>query len=217
MKRLPPLPLLLTSRPSRAYAARTLPWTCSQCIHTSARRSANPLPLTATGPPPSAPLPAASQHGERVDRRRRQAELVKRGQELRGAQTNPGSAMKKRFWKDVHIKRDKGELSNHRVNLVLKSTPALQLAVVIRLTHSGHRKKPYRPSRFTPSPKSNNARSTPDPSIQTSPRHRRSSRMGQPDICTTSTTHTPDPPHLNRLPRPKPCSRRRPEHQRLTA
>ncbi|KAL8715487.1 MAG: hypothetical protein Q9220_000822 [cf. Caloplaca sp. 1 TL-2023] len=65
--------------------------------------SANPLPVTHAGPPPTAPLPAASQYGERVDRRRKQAELIKKGQEIRTNQSKPNSALKKRFWKDVHV------------------------------------------------------------------------------------------------------------------
>lgn len=79
-----------------------------RCLHASPFRAANPLPNTAAGPPPSAPVPAASQYGERVDRRRRQAELLKRGQDLRAGQMKPGSAMKKRFWKDVNVKQDPG-------------------------------------------------------------------------------------------------------------
>ena len=79
-----------------------------QCLHTTASRTATPLPITAAGPPPSAPLPAASQYGERVDRRRRQAELLERGQDLRTSQMKPGSAMKKRFWKDVSVQIDDG-------------------------------------------------------------------------------------------------------------
>ena len=79
-----------------------------RCLHASPFRAANPLPNTAAGPPPSAPIPAASQYGERVDRRRRQAELLKRGQDLRASQMKPGSAIKKRFWKDVNVKQDPG-------------------------------------------------------------------------------------------------------------
>lgn len=80
----------------------------SQCLHTTIPQAATPLPVTATGPPPSAPIPAASQYGERVDRRRKQAELLKRGQDLRASQMKPGTAMKKRFWKDVSVQTDDG-------------------------------------------------------------------------------------------------------------
>lgn len=91
---------------------RTIPTpfspTFSQCLHTTIPQAATPLPVTATGPPPSAPIPAASQFGERVDRRRKQAELLKRGQDLRSSQMKPGTAMKKRFWKDVSVQTDDG-------------------------------------------------------------------------------------------------------------
>lgn len=79
-----------------------------QCLHTTSPRVATPLPITATGPPPAAPQPAASQYGERVDRRRRQAELLKRGQDMRASYLKPGTAIKKRFWKDVSVQTDDG-------------------------------------------------------------------------------------------------------------
>ncbi|KAI4138299.1 MAG: hypothetical protein L6R39_006856 [Caloplaca ligustica] len=75
-------------------------------LHSSRTVFANPLPVTQPGPPPTAPLPAASQYGERVDRRRRQSELIRRGQEIRSKESKPGSALNKRFWKDVHIRND---------------------------------------------------------------------------------------------------------------
>jgi len=96
------VPLLHKPCPSPGAFNQTL----SICnFHTGLARAATPLPLpTAVGPPPAAPLPAASQYGERVDRRRRQAELLKRGQDLRASHMKPGTALKKRFWKDVHVK-----------------------------------------------------------------------------------------------------------------
>ena len=97
----------VTTRPSR-YSLPLYASPLYSCLHTSSRCAANPLPDTAAGPPPSAPIPAASQYGERVDRRRRQAELLKRGQDLRASHMKPGSAMKKRFWKDVTVKSDSG-------------------------------------------------------------------------------------------------------------
>ena len=102
MKRIAPLvssPLVYTS-----YKHLPFP----QCLHTTVPRVATPLPITATGPPPAAPQPAASHYGERVDRRRRQAELLKRGQDMRASQTKPGTAIKKRFWKDVSVQTDDG-------------------------------------------------------------------------------------------------------------
>ena len=84
--------------------------TPGRCLHTTTLNAANPLPIGVAGPPPSAPIPAASQYGERVDRRRRQAELLKRGQEMRIDQKKPGSALKKRFWKDVNVHTESGNL-----------------------------------------------------------------------------------------------------------
>ncbi|SLM38570.1 Orthogonal Bundle domain in ATP12 [Lasallia pustulata] len=101
----------LTRRPSsslfstshRTLPSSTLPPRLYQCLHSTAPKPADPLPITTLAPPPSAPLPAASQYGERVDRRRRQAELLKRGQDLRASNMKPGSAVTKRFWKDVTV------------------------------------------------------------------------------------------------------------------
>lgn len=112
MKRLAPLtssPLFCTTNCDTLLVSRA---PLRRCLHTTSLRPATPLPLTATGPPPAAPRPSASQYGERVERRRRQAELLKKGQDLRSSQMKPGSAMKKRFWKNVIVQRDEGTLSS---------------------------------------------------------------------------------------------------------
>src|ERR1700733_15159013 len=62
------------------------------------------LPITATGAPPSAPVPSRSQHGDRIERRRRQAEMLKLGKEIRAGQQGKQSPLRKRFWKEVHVK-----------------------------------------------------------------------------------------------------------------
>lgn len=102
----------LASSPLSYTSYRTVPSPCSpallQCLHTTPPQAATPLPITATGPPPAAPQPAASQYGERVDRRRRQAELLKRGQDMRASHMKPGTAIRKRFWKDVSVQTDDG-------------------------------------------------------------------------------------------------------------
>ena len=108
MKRISPLvtsSLFCTSHRTVPFIS---PSALFQCLHTTAPTAATPLPTTAPGPPPPAPVPAASQYGERVDRRRRQAELLKRGQDLRASHMKPGTAMKKRFWKDVSVQTDNG-------------------------------------------------------------------------------------------------------------
>ena len=102
----------IVSLASSPLVYKHLPFPCPpphpRCLHTTVPRLATPLPITATGPPPAAPQPAASHYGERVDRRRRQAELLKRGQDMRASQTKPGTAIKKRFWKDVSVQTDEG-------------------------------------------------------------------------------------------------------------
>lgn len=61
-------------------------------------------------PPPPAPVPSAEHVDSRVARRRKQAELLKRGQDMRDIAGGKGSgtAKTKRFWKDVHVKHADG-------------------------------------------------------------------------------------------------------------
>ncbi|KIW84655.1 hypothetical protein Z517_00043 [Fonsecaea pedrosoi CBS 271.37] len=77
-----------------------------RAISSTSSLSATALPITATGPPPSAPVPTSPQYGDRIQERRRKAELLKQGKELRAA-SQPGgktSPLRKRFWKDVHVR-----------------------------------------------------------------------------------------------------------------
>ena len=102
----------LPPRSSRPPLLASLRTSC-RCLHVSPPSLATPLPITAAGPPPAAPQPAASEPSSRVDRRRRQAELLRRGQELRlnagGAGSKPlkpGQALQRRFWREVSVQRD---------------------------------------------------------------------------------------------------------------
>ncbi|KAL9116068.1 MAG: hypothetical protein Q9227_000436 [Pyrenula ochraceoflavens] len=80
-------------------------WSCKRDFNAAAYKSADVLPVTATGPPPSPPVSEASQYGERVERRRRrQAELLQKGKDLRASQQSKQTGpLKRRFWKDVHV------------------------------------------------------------------------------------------------------------------
>lgn len=118
---------ILFSRKTRRNTMNSLPRICSlpchipssvpvrvnrraeiiRCLHSSGPRAAVAHPVTASGPPPKSPVPAASQYGEQIERRRRQSELLKQGRELR-KQESTKSALKKRFWKDVHVKEVEG-------------------------------------------------------------------------------------------------------------
>ena len=95
-------------RPSKLFHPKKEFIQTCQCIHTASSKLATAHPITAPGPPPGAPLPAATQHGERIERRRRQAEMLQRGRDLKAGLNKPGNALKKRFWKDVHVKQVPG-------------------------------------------------------------------------------------------------------------
>ncbi|KAJ4333957.1 hypothetical protein N0V87_007216 [Didymella glomerata] len=76
-----------------------------QCLHTSAARSATPLPHPSVpGPPPETPTPSASDALDRVARKRRQAEMLQQAKGARKEAAKPTSALKKRFWNDVSVK-----------------------------------------------------------------------------------------------------------------
>ncbi|RQM06564.1 hypothetical protein DH86_00003277, partial [Scytalidium sp. 3C] len=104
-------------RASRASSIANLQKSCrplptySRALHSTAPAPANVVPITATGPPPEVPVPSAEHTDSRVARRRKQAELLKRGEELRKAKS--GTARTRRFWKDVHVKRVDDSLQVH--------------------------------------------------------------------------------------------------------
>lgn len=77
---------------------------------TTSRLSADVAPITAAGPPPDAPVASVEHTDIRVARKKKQAELLKRGQDMRaiGKGTGGGSAKTKRFWKDVNVKKTDG-------------------------------------------------------------------------------------------------------------
>ncbi|KAG9228817.1 hypothetical protein BJ875DRAFT_500430 [Amylocarpus encephaloides] len=113
MKRIAQSPIL-----SGAKALRT----CSnshriyfQCLHTSIPNLATASPITAVGPTPAPPVPSADHVDSRVARRRKQAELLMRGQDLRAVAggTGGGTAKTKRFWKHVHVKQVDDGLQIH--------------------------------------------------------------------------------------------------------
>lgn len=90
-------------RSHRSVPFRNL--TCAlRYLHTSPTHDAVAHPITAHGPPPTAPLPAVSQYGDRVDRKRKMADLLRQGQEIRATQSRPAGVLRRRFWKDVFVK-----------------------------------------------------------------------------------------------------------------
>ncbi|KAF1986908.1 F1-ATP synthase assembly protein [Aulographum hederae CBS 113979] len=80
-----------------------------RCLHTSIANSANPTPHpTIPGPPPQSPAPDVSRPEDRVARKRKQLELIKKGQEIRANTGRPTSVLQKRFWKDVKVEESPG-------------------------------------------------------------------------------------------------------------
>ena len=111
MKHITQLPLKNgTKAISSCSAYRASLSQAQRCLHTSTSKPATVASITASGPPPTAPIPSAEHVDSRVARRRKQAELLKRGQDLRSVAggTGGGTAKTKRFWKDVHVKHADG-------------------------------------------------------------------------------------------------------------
>lgn len=107
MKRVSQLPFSDPSKAVRSLPSLGRPSVFSQrCLHSSPKNPATVAPITASGPVPAAPVPSAEHVDSRVARRRKQAELLKRGQDLRAvaAGSGGGTAKTKRFWKHVHVK-----------------------------------------------------------------------------------------------------------------
>lgn len=91
-------------RPALASLRLSAPRPLYHALHTSAARSATPLPhLSVPGPPPETPTPSASDALDRVARKRRQAEMLQQAKDVR-ASAKPASALKKRFWTDVVVR-----------------------------------------------------------------------------------------------------------------
>ncbi|KAM3078725.1 ATP synthase mitochondrial F1 complex assembly factor 2 [Clarireedia jacksonii] len=108
----------------------------SRCIHTTPPSPATVAPsFTASGPPPGPPSPSAEHVDARVARRRKQAELLKRGQDMKAIASGKGggTAKLKRFWKDVHILLDKRPLRrpSKEVLTIPHNKPHLATAIAL--------------------------------------------------------------------------------------
>lgn len=83
--------------------------TATAAIHTSAPDPANVAPFYATGPPPEPPQPSAEHPYAKIERRRKQAELLRAAKEIRTASDGKGkSPLRKRFWQHVYVKEIDG-------------------------------------------------------------------------------------------------------------
>ncbi|TGO23542.1 hypothetical protein BPAE_0129g00260 [Botrytis paeoniae] len=107
MKRISQLPVVSGLKGLRISRGQILAPLSQRCIHTTPPSPATvaPAAFTASGPPPAAPTPSAEHVDIRVARKRKQAELLKKGQDMRAVANGKGggTAKLKRFWKDVHV------------------------------------------------------------------------------------------------------------------
>ncbi|QSZ34829.1 hypothetical protein DSL72_007688 [Monilinia vaccinii-corymbosi] len=105
MKRISQLPVAKGLKGLRAYQCQSLAPLSQRCIHTTPPSPATVAPAAFTAPGPPPPPPNAGHVDIRVARRRKQAELLKKGQDMRAVASGRGggTAKMKRFWKDVHV------------------------------------------------------------------------------------------------------------------
>jgi hypothetical protein len=198
MKRIAQLPLAEGTNAFRncSRARISSPFT-QRCLHNSPPNPATVAPITASGPPPTAPVPSAEHVDSRVARRRKQADLLKRGQDMRAIAggAGGGSAKHKRFWKDVHVKHTDGmdsiQVLNHFFYLFCRA----------RAKELIYRRSPGSLGHTPPPPPIKSHPHSPPP--QTTPRIRHRPRMGPLGVRPTSTQTPPYPNDLPRLPRPR--------------
>ncbi|ESZ90554.1 hypothetical protein SBOR_9061 [Sclerotinia borealis F-4128] len=108
MKRISQLQVANGLKGLRVYKCQGIASLSQRCIHTTPHSPATvaPAAFTASGPPPAPPTLSTEDVDIRVARKRKQAELLKKGQDFRAVASGKGggTAKTKRFWKDVHIK-----------------------------------------------------------------------------------------------------------------
>jgi len=103
--------------------------TATSAIHTTPASPATVSPIHGTGPPPGAPQPAADSAESRLEHRKQQAVLLQKAEDIRdaAANANPQASisplktarskasglLRKRFWKDVHVREVDGAYEVH--------------------------------------------------------------------------------------------------------
>lgn len=114
---LPLRPGAAVSRGTRVAASASA---AARAIHSNPAQPAKVVPVYGTGPPPEPPQPSAEFaseiRDERLARRKRQAEMLKRAGDIKAMrqenQENKGlskpTTMKRRFWKSVDVKEVDG-------------------------------------------------------------------------------------------------------------
>lgn len=77
-------------------------------VHSSYQKAAVAHPINVRGPPPKAPAPVSeyAEQFERIERQKRQADVIQQDSHQR---TKSSSPLKKRFWKDVNVREVPGK------------------------------------------------------------------------------------------------------------
>jgi hypothetical protein len=97
-------------------------------IHYSLPLYAVPHPITAHGPPPKAPIPA-SEFEAGLERRKKRSELIQPDRKTQSQLSNHTPALKKKFWKDVHVKNVDGMSGGGSPPKVLKYARFIKLTM----------------------------------------------------------------------------------------
>lgn len=103
----------------------------SRYVHSTCAKAAVAHTANVSGPPPKPPTPTPG-YRERLERRKRQAEQIRQGNEASAQSTQgPGAAklnpLKRRFWKDVHVTGEEGELGEIFLHWVERNTVSLRI------------------------------------------------------------------------------------------
>lgn len=79
-------------------------------MHATASQAAHVAPILGTGPPPEPPTPAVRNTTERIERRRKQAHLLRQAKIIRNAKDGKSTTLRKRFWNSVSVEEVDGAL-----------------------------------------------------------------------------------------------------------
>lgn len=115
-----PLRLFTASSPLTTTASRPRFAAAARAISTTPLKPAEVAPVVGTGPPPKAPVPDVASEERaavaraRLERRQRQAEMLKHAKSIRTsaeAKASKPGALKRRFWNDVSVQEVDGRSS----------------------------------------------------------------------------------------------------------
>ena len=115
-----------------SFASSTICHSCprieQRSIHYSLPLYAVPHPITAHGPPPKAPVPASGFEAG-LEPRKKRSELIQPDRKTQSQLSNRTSALKKKFWKDVHVKTVDGMSRGGSPPTVLKYASFIKLTM----------------------------------------------------------------------------------------